>query len=57
MLDVHLIVKKRHVGILARGYAACLALPSNDSGIGEVLYLPGIFGMIGTDKDLGGEAK
>ena len=57
MFDVHLIVKKRHVGILARGDAACLALPSNDSAIGEIFYLPGIFGMIGTDKDLGGEAK
>ena len=52
-----LIVNKRHVGILGREDAACLALPSNDSAIGEIFYLPGIFGMIGTDKDLGGEAK
>ena len=57
MLDVHLIVNKRYVGILEREDAACLALPSNDSAIGEILCLPGIFGMIGTDKDLGGGAK
>ena len=57
MLDVHLIVNKRHVGILGREDAACLDLPSNDSAIGEIFYLPGIFGMIGTDMDLGGEAK
>ena len=57
MFDVHLIVNKRHVGILGCEDAACLALPSNDSAIGEILCLPGIFGMIGTDKDLGGEAK
>jgi len=41
MLDVHLIVNKRYVGILEREYAACLALPSNDSAFGKYSNLPG----------------
>ena len=39
---------------LARAHAACFAPPSNGSANGGMLYLPGIFGMIGTDKGSGG---
>ena len=39
---------------LARAHAACFTPPSNGSANGGMLYLPGIFGMIGTDKGSGG---
>ena len=38
------------VDTLAGAHAACFTPPSHDNSIAETFYLPGVFGMVGSDK-------
>ena len=50
MFDVRLVENKYQVDVLVQAHAACFDPPLHDNSLAETFYLPGVFGMIGTDK-------
>ena len=50
MFDIRLVENRHQVDILVQAHTACFAPPSHDNSIAETFHLPGVFGMIGTDK-------
>ena len=50
VFEVRLVENTRQVDVLAGAHAACFTPPSHDNSIAETFYLPGFFGMVGSDK-------